>query len=163
MHAILRFLQALCLALWLGGMIFFGFVVAPSAFEVLPTRQLAGTLVGTTLYKLNYLSCIILAVFILLTLVALALENRPRSLRRQILAAAAAAALAMSLYSWVGIDRRMHALRMRMDTIETPAAQAPEREEFDRLHRRSVTFFGLNVGLGLLMLGLWTREPGRPQ
>ncbi|MBZ5535472.1 MAG: DUF4149 domain-containing protein [Acidobacteriia bacterium] len=161
MHPILRFLQALCLVLWLGGMIFFGFVVAPSAFEVLPTRQLAGTLVGTTLYKLNYISCILLAGFILLTLVDLALESRPRSVRRQILAAAAAVALAMSLYSWYGIDRRMHALRTRMDPIETPAVQAPMRAEFDRLHRRSVTFFGVNVGLGLLMLGLWIRETGQ--
>jgi uncharacterized membrane protein len=160
MHAILRFLQALCLVLWLGGMIFFGSVVAPSAFEVLPTRQLAGALVGATLYKLNYLSCILLAVFLLLTLGAFAFESRPRSVRRQILAAAAAMALAISLYSWFGIDRHMHVLRTRMDPIETPAALDPMRVEFDRLHRRSVTFFGLNIGLGLLMLGLWTREIG---
>lgn len=158
MNAILRFLQALCLVLWLGGMIFFGFVVAPSAFEVLPTRQLAGTLVGATLYKLNYLSCILLAVFILLTLVASALESQSHRVRRQIVAAAAAVALAISLYSWFGIDRRMHALRTRMDLIETPAAENPIRAEFDRLHHRSVTLFGVNVVLGLLMLGLWTRE-----
>jgi uncharacterized membrane protein len=163
MNVILRFLQALCFVLWLGGMIFFGFVVAPSAFEVLPTRQLAGTLVGATLFKLNYLSCILLAVFLLLTLVASALESRPRHARRQILAAAAAVALAISLYSWFGIDRRMHALRTQLDAIETPAAGDPMRAEFDRLHRRSVSFFGANVVLGLLMLGLWTRETGGSQ
>ncbi|MBZ5551949.1 MAG: DUF4149 domain-containing protein [Acidobacteriia bacterium] len=163
MDAILRFFQALCLVLWLGGMIFFGLVVAPSAFAVLPTRQLAGTLVGTTLFKLNYLSCILLAVFLLLTLVASALGSRPRKVRRHILAAAAAVALALSLYAWGGVDRRMHALRTRMDAVETSVAEDPTRAEFDRLHRRSVAFFGVNVVLGLLMLGLWTREIGRPQ
>jgi hypothetical protein len=37
------------LGLWLGAMAFFSFVVAPSAFAVLPQQQMAGALVSRTL------------------------------------------------------------------------------------------------------------------
>jgi uncharacterized membrane protein len=158
MSNLIRFLQALILVLWLGGMIFFGSIVAPSAFEVMPTRQLAGTLVGVTLYKLNYLSCILLAIFILLALLVSTLPRQVKSIRRQILVVTAIVALAIALYSWFGIDRRMHFLRTQLDAVEKPVAEDPMRAEFDRLHRRSVTFFGMNVVLGLLMLGMWTQD-----
>jgi uncharacterized membrane protein len=157
MGNLIRFLQALTLVLWLGGMVFFGSIVAPSAFEVLPTRQLAGTLVSVTLFKLNYLSCILLAVFIILVLFSSA-RQKQKNIRGQILVATAFAAMAIALYSWFGIDRRMHSLRVRLDTVEKPATEDPARAEFDRLHRRSVTLFGVNVVLGLFMLGLWTQD-----
>src|SRR5215467_5943977 len=53
------FLEVLLLSLWLGGMIFFAFSVAPSAFAVLPTRHLAGLLVTSTLSKLELLGLVI--------------------------------------------------------------------------------------------------------
>lgn len=42
--AFLRFLTLLSLVVWMGGIVFFS-VVAPTAFHVIPTRLLAGTLV----------------------------------------------------------------------------------------------------------------------
>jgi hypothetical protein len=46
--------QWLVLAVWLGAMVFFSAAVAPSAFGVLPTRHLAGTLVNSVLGKLEW-------------------------------------------------------------------------------------------------------------
>jgi uncharacterized membrane protein len=46
----------LSLICWIGGLIFFAFVVAPSAFSVLPTSHLAGNLVGRTLGKLHWIA-----------------------------------------------------------------------------------------------------------
>jgi uncharacterized membrane protein len=42
----LRYLMLLSLIVWLGGLIFFSFVVAPTVFSVLPTRHLAGNVVS---------------------------------------------------------------------------------------------------------------------
>ncbi|HEX5434805.1 MAG TPA: DUF4149 domain-containing protein, partial [Candidatus Angelobacter sp.] len=44
----LRALMLLCLVVWLGGIIFFGFVLAPAVFAVLPTHELAGNVVNRT-------------------------------------------------------------------------------------------------------------------
>ncbi len=44
----LRLLMLLALAVWLGGLIFFAFVVAPTVFSpgLLPSRHLAGEIVS---------------------------------------------------------------------------------------------------------------------
>ena len=54
-----RYLMLLSLVVWIGGLIFFAFVVAPTVFAVLPTRQLAGNVVGRSLGILHWmaLSC----------------------------------------------------------------------------------------------------------
>lgn len=46
--------RALLIAIWLGAACFFSFAVAPSAFGVLPSRELAGHVVSRTLAILNY-------------------------------------------------------------------------------------------------------------
>jgi hypothetical protein len=46
-------LRSLLLALWLGAACFFSFAVAPSAFGILPSRDLAGSVVSRTLLILN--------------------------------------------------------------------------------------------------------------
>ncbi|HTA48178.1 MAG TPA: DUF4149 domain-containing protein, partial [Verrucomicrobiae bacterium] len=52
----LRFLMLLSLVVWLGGLIFFAFVLAPTAFTVLPTAHLAGNVVGRALGKLHWIA-----------------------------------------------------------------------------------------------------------
>jgi hypothetical protein len=42
-------IRILLLGLWLGAACFFSFAVAPSAFGVLPSRELAGLVVNRTL------------------------------------------------------------------------------------------------------------------
>ena len=54
----LRFLMLLSLVVWIGGLIFFAFVVAPTAFTVLPTTHLAGNVVGRALSKLHWIAII---------------------------------------------------------------------------------------------------------
>lgn len=52
-------LRVLLVGLWLGAACFFSFAVAPSAFAVLPTRELAGSVVSRTLAIVNYSGLII--------------------------------------------------------------------------------------------------------
>ena len=60
----LRYLMVLSLVVWLGGLIFFAFAVAPAAFAVLPTRHLAGNIVGRTIAILHWLGIISGLVFL---------------------------------------------------------------------------------------------------
>jgi len=158
MNRVIHFLCALSLAVWLGGMIFFGFVVAPSAFESLPTRQLAGTIVGVTLSKLNFISIAVLASFIALTLMSFALQKQGIRTRQGVMIVLALAALVICLYSWFGIDRPLHGLRGQLDVLPGSSQGAALQVQFDRLHRLSVILFSVNIGLGLLILGLWDQD-----
>src|SRR5713101_291948 len=60
----LRFLMLLSLVVWIGGLIFFAFVLAPTAFQVLPNTHLAGNVVGRALGKLHWLAIISGIVFL---------------------------------------------------------------------------------------------------
>src|SRR5450759_5971334 len=63
----LRFLMLLSLVVWLGGLIFFAFVLAPTAFSpgLLPTRHMAGSIVGRSLDGLHYMAIVSGIVFLI--------------------------------------------------------------------------------------------------
>ncbi len=54
----LRFLMLLSLVAWIGGLMFFAFVLAPTVFApgVLPNTHLAGNIVGRALGKLHWIA-----------------------------------------------------------------------------------------------------------
>ena len=56
--SLIRFLMLLSLVIWIGGLIFFAFVLAPTVFnpEILPTRQLAGNVVNRSLSILHWMA-----------------------------------------------------------------------------------------------------------
>src|SRR6204780_5777117 len=67
----LRFLMLLSLICWIGGLIFFAFVLAPTAFTipgVLPTTHLAGNVVGRALGKLHWIAIVSGGVFLVSSL-----------------------------------------------------------------------------------------------
>jgi uncharacterized membrane protein len=65
---LLRTLMLLALVVWIGGIIFFAFVMAPTLFTVLPTTKLAGDVVSPTLSKLHWMGLISGAIFLLCSL-----------------------------------------------------------------------------------------------
>src|SRR5215813_2424317 len=62
--SILRYLIFLSLIVWLGGLIFFSFVLAPTVFSVLPTRHLAGNVVSRSLGALHWMGLVSGIVFL---------------------------------------------------------------------------------------------------
>lgn len=64
LNSILRFLVLLSLVVWVGGIIFFAFVLAPTAFHVLPSTELAGNLVAPTLGALHWIGIVCGLVFL---------------------------------------------------------------------------------------------------
>jgi uncharacterized membrane protein len=144
----LRFLMLLSLIVWIGGLLFFAFAVAPAAFSMLPTRHLAGTLVGRTLGTLHWIGIFSALVFLASSL----LYNQ---LTRGTLHAFAARnvliilMLVLTLVSQFGIIPRMDTLRASIGEIDSVPPDNPARMQFDALHVWSTRVEG-----GVLLLGL---------
>ena len=146
----LRFLAYLSLAIWIGGIFFFAAVLAPTVFSVLPTRALAGLVVGRSLTALHYIGLVSGVVFLVASLLYGKLRDggaEPFAARHVLLVLM----LAITLYSQFGLGARMLRLRDNMGQIDLVAQDDPRRVEFNRLHHWStrlegtVFFFGLGV------------------
>ena len=143
----LRFLMLLSLIVWLGGLIFFP-VVAQTAFSVLPTRHLAGLVVGRSLGILHWMGIISGVVFLASSLLHSRLSDgtaRGFAARNVLISLM----LALTLISQFGIIPRMNTLRASIGEIDSAPAANPARLQFDALHAWSTRIEG-----GILLLGL---------
>jgi Domain of unknown function (DUF4149) len=134
------------LGIWLGAMAFFSFVVAPAAFAVLPTRQLAGSLVSRTLGALEIIGIIIGALLIAILVLS---KERTRAFLYELIALALMTT--SMLVSRFFVSSRLHQLRVSLGEIAQLASADPARLEFDRLHQYSVWLMGFNI-LGAIAL-----------
>lgn len=150
---LLAFVEILLLSLWLGSMIFFSFAVAPSAFAVLPTRELAGAVVTSTISKLEMMGIVIGP---LLIIVRMARPKGAGKLFHVILLLAMIAAAALSRF-W--ISPQMVSLRQTMGgQIDDVPATDPLRIHFNDLHQYSVALMSAAMLAGLVVLFLTVRS-----
>ena len=141
---ILHAARLLLVAVWLGAAVFFSFAVAPSAFAVLPARELAGNVVTRTLAIVNVGG---LVISLLALAGAFAGRGAAGSRRAWRLEAGALAVVALTTFvgHWV-INARLLALRRAMGRpIDELAASDPLRAAFNNLHGYSVG--ALSVGM----------------
>jgi uncharacterized membrane protein len=149
----LRFLMLLSLVCWIGGLIFFAFVVAPTAFSVLPTSHLAGNVVGRSLGKLHWIGLISGVVFLVSSL----LYSRFTDGTAHVFAARhvlLCLLLALTLISQFGIIPRMDALRASLGEVRSVPLDNPERVQFDALHAWSTRVESAVLLLGLVVVYL---------
>ena len=153
----LRFLMLLSLAVWLGGLIFFAFVLAPTAFSpgLLPTRHLAGSIVGRSLDLLHYMAIVSGIIFLITSL----LYNRMASGNTRPLAPRHLLIVLMLLLTAVSqfaISPKMHTIRAEIGVIDGGIDDLPHgnplRMEFNRLHVWSEKFEEAVLLLGLVAL-----------
>ncbi|MBI1745127.1 MAG: DUF4149 domain-containing protein [Acidobacteria bacterium] len=132
-----RYLYVLFLAIWLGSMVFFSFVLAPTAFALLPSRDLAGSLVNLSLAKLHNLSYLI--ALLLMACGAWASKDQSNPIRHFI---ATNVIVIVMLLVTIGsaqiVSKRIADVRMLLGPIDTVAVTHPLRLEFNRLHEFSV-------------------------
>ena len=144
----------LALIVWIGGIIFFAFVLAPTLFGVLPTTKLAGDVVNATLGKLHWMGLISGVVFLIASLLynwQKHVQLRPFMLIHVFIVLM----LAFTIVSQLGITPRMQLLRAEMETGDFPMPPFNVlRAEFDRLHAWSTRLEGgvLFLGLGVVIL-----------
>ena len=79
MTNILKFVQVFALGTWVGSIFYFSAAVAPGAFRVLPSQDLAGVLVEFTLRRLHTLGVVAGIVFLLAAALAMSASGFRRS------------------------------------------------------------------------------------
>jgi uncharacterized membrane protein len=153
----LRFLMLLSLVVWLGGLIFFAFVLAPTAFTVLPTAHLAGNVVGRALGKLHWIAIFSGIVYLISSLLYSRLTDGAAHVfaARHILLCLM---LALTLISQFGIMPRMDTLRASLGEVSSVPLDNPQRIQFDALHVWSTRVEGAVLLLGLAVVYLTARS-----
>jgi hypothetical protein len=149
----------LLLSAWLGASILFAAVVAPAAFAVLPSRSLAGALVGRVLP-------VVFVAGIAVALLGLVLDRanvgRQFGVRRGALMVFAAACAVAQF----GVAPRIERVRREIDgPIEQLPPSDPRRAAFGRLHAISVGWLGLamlSATTALVLISLASRPRAAP-
>ena len=145
--ALVRFLMWLSLIVWLGGIIFFA-ILAPNVFAVLPSRQLAGNVVGRMLPILHWMGIASGLLFLICSLIysrITAGDSHPFALRHLLLYFM----LLLTSISEFGITRKMDTLRKDMVNIDSVPLDDPRRIQFNALHAWST-----RTEIGVLLSGL---------
>lgn len=154
---IVRYLYALVLIVWVGGMVVLGSIVAPTTFGVLQAREpsvgreLAGAVFGQALGRFHLVAYICGFVMLVTLGLEYAMGHRPFGyVARQVITLAM---LLIALYSGVPLTRRLDHIHAQIGgPIDRLAPTDPLRVEFDRLHQRSVTLMTVNVLGGLVLV-----------
>ena len=149
----LRYLMLLSLMAWIGGLIFFAFVLAPTAFQLLPNTHLAGNVVGRSLGKLHWIAIISGVIFLASSMLySHRLDGSPKifALRHVLIGLM----LALTLLSQFWIIPRMDTLRAQVADFSAVPLDNPVRVQFDAFHVWSTRVEGavLLLGLGLAYL-----------
>jgi hypothetical protein len=139
---------ALIVAAWLGGALITVAVVAPGAFAVLPSRTLAGAMVGRVLPAL-----FVAGIVIGLLVTAVASVPPVAGARRGAAATALLAAIACAV-SQFGITPRLDRLRAGIGgPVEALPADDARRVAFGLLHGYNVAGLGVAMLAAALCLG----------
>ena len=142
MRAFVRWLQLLALIVWLGEVVFFSFVVAPTLFGTFAPVE-AGRAVGAILinyYRIGYGCGVLLLVTTLLKLSSARARTWP-----VVSALLVAGMLGSTVYA--GLRPQLH----------DAAAPPGTRDEFDRLHHLAVTLNGVVLVGGVMLSVLAAR------
>ena len=153
MAATLRFIQFLSLGCWLGSIIFF-IVLTANIFSVMPTKDLAGVVVGYSLARLHILGLVAGCIYLIATAVlekSVGALARPAGLLVFLM-------ILCTMASQYGVIARMDSLRAQMGSIEAAAAGNPLLVAFDRLHQYSVWLEMAVLFSGLAALFLTARQ-----
>lgn len=138
------------LAAWMGASLLVAAVVAPAAFAVLPTRTLAGALVGRVLPVLFWSG---------MTLgVVIALLGRHLAAGRFGTGAAVLLAGACAV-AQIGIAPRIEALRVAVGgPVDALGVADPRRMAFGRLHGVSVLLMGVGMVAAFVLIVILARH-----
>jgi uncharacterized membrane protein len=147
----------LSLICWIGGLIFFAFVLAPTAFQVLPSAHLAGNVVGRALSKLHWIAIVSGVVFLVSSLLYSRLTDGTAHVfaGRHVLLCLM---LALTLLSQFWIIPRMDTLRAQVADFASVPVDNPARVQFDALHVWSTRVEGFILVLGLVVVYLTARS-----
>lgn len=141
----LRFVLLFCITVWMGMLIFFTFLAAPSIFKVLP-RELAADLVANIFPK-YWLVGYISGILSLIALLVISFIEKVFPAGRLFLISLMTA---ITFYSGLVVGMKAGEVRAEMKQARDPQTTAALKEDFKRLHFRSAA---LNISVILLGAG----------
>jgi len=149
----------LSLVVWVGGIAFFAFVLAPTVFHpgILPSRQLAGAVVSRSLGILHWMGLACGVVFLITSIIDSQIVNgvaAPFTARNLLVCAM----IVLTLISVFAISIRMLELRNQMVFIDNVPHEDARRVEFNRLHVWSTRLESAVLLLGLAVIFLTARR-----
>ena len=161
MRTTVRTVKLLALIVWLGGLVFFAFVLAPTVFSPAVVERahglaLPGAIVGSALGQMHWIG---LVCGVLFSVCVLAHGLRGRMAKAELLAIVLM--LLLTAFSQFSILPRMEADRRQVGEIDSVPADNPVRMRFDALHQLSERVEGLVMlcGIGLVVLVARERQP----
>ena len=152
-------MMLLTLVTWVGGIVFFAFVLAPTVFHpgILPSRQLAGAVVSRSLGMLHSIGLFCGVVFVASSILdSQVMTGVPNFFGTRNLLVYGM--IALTLVSMFAISTRMLALRNEMVFIDRVPQDDPRRVEFNRLHVWSTRLESAVLILGLAVVYLTARR-----
>ncbi len=141
----LRYIMALSLVAWVGGILFF-VSMTPILFAILPSRHMAGSVVSPALSRLHWIGIVSGVLFLASSL----LYSRFTTGDSKPLAAAnilVALMLALTCISQFGLSPRLAAIRSETPVMDSAPSEV--RVRFDALHQWST-----RIESGVLLMGL---------
>jgi uncharacterized membrane protein len=165
MNIFLRALRLLAIVVWVGGLIFFAFVEAPTAVHVMGTTRQFALLINGSIATLNDLGNACGLLFFIATLAAV--SRKVNASHRKLLRAEMLLVLLMmaaTMFVQFNIIPAMERDRTTAggDITAVPLSN-PARVDFDRLHALSEKVEGSALLLGLAVVVLLAAEPGPPR
>lgn len=160
---VLRFVSLAILAVWVGGLIVLGAIVAPRIFADLAAADsaagpsMAGGIFGGMFQQFHQIAAVLGAALIALLGARAAIGPRPRWFKRRVWIVGAM--LAMTLAGRFVLGPRVDAIRR--DTAGPIAALPdtdPRRVEFSRLHGLSNVLAFTTLAGGLLLIWFETKD-----
>jgi uncharacterized membrane protein len=152
MRSLARFLVIFSLVVWLGGIIFFSFVVAPALFAMLPNPVTAGAVVRIVLVRLHLVGIACGVLFLAATFVTNV--KNVKALRSLI----GLMVLLTALSQFVVMPQMERVREAVGGSIQALPPRDAGRAAFDRLHKLSAVLEGATLLVGIVVVGLMSRE-----
>lgn len=142
-------IEIVVLAAWLGAALLFAAAVAPAAFAVLPSRSLAGAIVGRVLPQILYAGIVV-------GVVVVALDWGGAGSRARLVAGLVT--IVSCAIAQFAVGTRIERVRQSIPgAIESLAPDDPRRVAFGRLHAMSVGWLAIAMLAALVALVLAAR------
>lgn len=149
---------------WVGGLIFFAFVVAPVAFHSLTSAHEAGVVVGGTLRALHWIGLVGGGVFYMATSLLWLKAEVPARVSFAIQLTLTGIMLIVTAYSQFRILPAMERDRVLAGgAVQTAPVENEGRADFERLHVISERLEGLVLFCGLGVVFFLSRESQWPE
>ena len=148
---LIQWLHYLGLSLWIGGIVFFSAIAAPSAHRSMASKAIAGEIVGKMLARFNSVE-ITCTLLLLVTSVSSFRFIQERKEWLGLMIAVIFLMGAVVLFYAYPLTARLETLKEKIPTLEVLSASNSAKKEFDRLHHLYVRLMSLSLVLGLAVL-----------